>query len=258
MNSFLSYHRPKETDGVGPTRIRSISTHRAGGHMLRSTPESLRALRHVGLIPDGARRWAVREDVTLSDAYDVAFCKVADVARLCFGRGASVLSVYALSAFNLVRQPDEIEALATSLGRFASEGLGELAEEADAQVRLVGDSVVLPPCIQEAREMLSAVGCSGGCRVINLLLGYSAAFELHEAMASTRADGIPILEALLVPDAVDLVIRSGGARVLSDFLPLQSAYAQIAFIPDLWNDMPLAQFEGLVDRARCLRPLFGE
>ncbi|MDP2233599.1 MAG: undecaprenyl diphosphate synthase family protein, partial [Actinomycetota bacterium] len=86
----------------------------------------------------------------------------------------------------------------------------------------------------------------------------SSAYEIDEALTSSQGQNVPLLEALLVPEAVDLVIRTGGARVLSDFLPVQSAYAQIAFMDDLWNDITLAQMESLADRVQGLRPLFGE
>lgn len=225
---------------------------------LRSTAGSLRALRHVGLIPDGGRRWAAREGVALSHAYDVTLTGVAEVARLCFGRGTSIVSIYALSSLNLGRQPDEIEALAASLCRFANGELRRLAKDTESKVRVVGDLSALPPCMSEAHSNLSKAGLLDGHRLINVLLGYSSAHEIDEAQVLSCDQGVPLLQALLVPDALDLVIRTGGARVLSDFLPLQSAYAQIAFLPDLWNDLSLTQVESLADRVQSLRPLFGE
>jgi len=43
---------------------------------------------------------------------------------------------------------------------------------------------------------------------------------------------------------IDLVIRWGGRRRLSGFLPLQSAYADFYIIDSLWPDMRIDEFRG--------------
>jgi len=63
---------------------------------------------------------------------------------------------------------------------------------------------------------------------------------------------------LWVPEEVDLIVRSGGAETLSQFLPLQAAYARMAFLPSLFNDLTVGRVLDVVTEHERLTLLHGE
>ena len=67
-----------------------------------------------------------------------------------------------------------------------------------------------------------------------------------------------MLAALWVPQEIDLVIRTGGARTLSHFLPLQTGYARLVFLDQLFNDTTSEQFLDIIKDHEERRFLFGK
>ena len=70
----------------------------------------------------------------------------------------------------------------------------------------------------------------------------------HAIQASLPLSGTAIVGAeqgaLLPP--VDLLVRTGGERRLSDFLLWESAYAELAFLDQLWPDLSEEDLEVLL------------
>ena len=75
--------------------------HPGKGH----TPE------HVGLIPDGIRRWAKRNNIPLLEAYLEAMHKIAQCIGLFFGEGSQAVSIYLSSIQNFRRSEREVSAI---------------------------------------------------------------------------------------------------------------------------------------------------
>jgi tritrans,polycis-undecaprenyl-diphosphate synthase [geranylgeranyl-diphosphate specific] len=207
---------------------------------------------HVGIIPDGNRRWARRVGVSLRAAYEAGYRRLREVVDALYARGARYVTVYVLSRDNAVKRPP---AERTLVYKLVERGLRDLSndpklESRGVAVTILGDPSVVPPSLW--RTALSLVEATSGRRggVLRLLIGYSSRWEVEEARRTGR---VPSLE--LPP--VDLVIRTGGWRRLSDFVPLASAYAELYFTNTLWPDFTLSELDEALSWFAGVRRNFG-
>jgi undecaprenyl diphosphate synthase len=144
--------------------------------------------------------------------------------KLCERLGIEETSVYGFTKENVKRPGDQVRAFRDACVDFA-----EKAIRAGAALYVVGDSS--SPVFPDALRPYTKERSVGGIRV-NLLANYGWQWDLGGGteLRSSQAS------------RVDLVVRWGGRRRLSGFLPVQSAYADIYVIDTLWPDMRPEEF----------------
>ncbi|HKQ71519.1 MAG TPA: polyprenyl diphosphate synthase [Polyangiaceae bacterium] len=242
--------------------------------MRPSTPSRrLEVPRHVAIIMDGNGRWARSRGLERAAGHDEGARAVREVVRTCRERGVRYLTLYAFSQANWSRPKLEVESLMRLLIRFAENEAAELKEKR-INVKVIGDLDDLPTLTRHAVEQLMAYTGDLGdesvepAMTLSLALSYSGRRDVVEAMRAVAARAragllLPedIEEASLrkyftthdLPD-VDLLIRTGGEQRLSDFLLIESAYAELYFTDVLWPDFTsddlLAAFDTFSGRER--------
>jgi undecaprenyl pyrophosphate synthase len=87
-------------------------------------------------------------------------------------------------------------------------------------------------------------------------LNYNPIDELRQAKINSTK--LEFWKSLWVPHGLDIIFRSGEAKTLSEFLPLQSAYANLVFFDNLFNDIPYVMFSKEVERIRSLHLRYGD
>jgi len=218
-----------------------------------------RHLRHIAIIMDGNGRWAQARGLPRLDGHRRGAEAVRRIITHCRESGLQFLTLYAFSMENWARPRYEVDGLMRLLVRFLGERGRELAEHG---IRLcaIGDLGRLP---RQARTLLERVMAStrelGGMR-LTLALSYGgrdeiarAARRLAQRACSGELDPTTIDEPLFAANldtggtpAVDLVIRTGGERRLSNFLLWQSAYAELFFTDRPWPDFGPEDFDEAV------------
>ncbi|MGC4999657.1 MULTISPECIES: undecaprenyl diphosphate synthase family protein [unclassified Streptomyces] len=203
------------------------------------------APRHVGVIPDGSRRWSRLNGVPLTESYHLAMRNLAGITDLLLASQVRSVSLYMLSVRNLLRPAEELAAVFEAESRFCSTLLPEVLRRHGAQAEVVGRNEGLPTDFLGALDGLRGIRGEAG-RKVHLLVGYDAWEEVFAAMhgASSIEEA---RAALAVPEDVDLVIRTGGGALLSGFLPMQSQYAHIATVDALFNDLSPADVTAVLD-----------
>lgn len=193
----------------------------------------------------------------MDSAYVQALAHLGDVIRvLLMQPEVKEVSAYLLSGYNLKRPKEELEALCAGFEAFRDTVIPALLRVAPLSFSVVGDTASIED--ERLREVSRSLELNvEGERRINLLIGYTAEWEMEEAPTRLSC-GSSILDGLAVRTPVDVVIRTGGARTLSDFLPLQCGYAQLVFRDELWNDFGEDVLVSVVDRLRSLKPRYGE
>jgi undecaprenyl diphosphate synthase len=184
--------------------------------------------RHVGLIPDGNRRWAESRGDARREGYAAGIEPGLRLLGLCRDLGIEEASIYGFTKENARRPRDQVHAFRDACVEFA-----ERAIAAGAALHVIGDT--------EARAFPAPLRpyakqrCPGLLKV-NLLVNYGWRWDLglsrqaaprHRSRHASR---------------IDLVVRWGGRRRLSGFLPLQCAYADIYVVDTLWPDMSPDEF----------------
>ncbi len=222
---------------------------------------SLQALhRHVGIIPDGNRRWAKQNQMDLTEAYWLAMRKITACCDALFRQGVSSISVYLLSKDNILRAREDLQAVVIAESRLLRELIPALKRDLGVRVYHAGNPASLP---EEFRAALQDVCEPGNGRAdpfprLYLLAGYDAYEEVTAARAAIGPDPDKLIEALSVPVELDVVIRTGADRRISGFLPLQSKYAELFFEPYYFPDITPERVLAILDELRGRSRRFGK
>lgn len=213
---------------------------------------------HIGLIPDGGRRWARKMGVSLDEAYMISLKKCTEYVSSFFEYGVSNISVYMLSKKNLQRSKIDLDAVVQAESIFLETSVRQLTEKYYLNVVIAGDQNLLPGPLSNAAAR-SAIKENSRSRTLSLCLAYDPFDELAMALSAAQNfyNGGSILKCLWVTEPLDLIIRSGGAMCLSDFLPIQSSYAQLIFLDKLFNDTTLREYKHIVEKQEKQNLLFG-
>lgn len=193
--------------------------------------------RHLGIIPDGNRRWAVARGLPKEAGY--AFGLDAGVALfdLVQELGIPEVTFYGFTNDN-TRRP---AAQTAAFRQACVEAVKRIAER-DAAVLVVGNdaSPVFPEELLPYRERRT-LGPAGRPKTrVNFLVNYDWAWDVSCALerpprGGTRRDLMESIGSADVP-RLDLIVRWGGRCRLSGLLPLQSVYADFFVVDALWPD----------------------
>lgn len=210
---------------------------------------------HVGLIPDGLRRWAKANNASLADAYLRGAEKVTEILLVLQRHGVQTVSVYNLSRANLGRRDDELDAVYAASLHFLTTLIPDHFDHGSCSVRLYGDRNALPDkYVAAARDLETTM--DGSDFRINVLAAYDAHDELQNAYERAQREGCDITAALDIP-RVDMVIRTTPEPLLSGFLPVQSQYAQLNFLETPLNDLTEQDIAELIAAYRRFPQLRG-
>ena len=220
-----------------------------------STPSSTLP-RHVGFILDGNGRWAERRGQPRTVGHEQGAKAVRAIVRACAERQIPYVTLYAFSHLNWGRPRREVEALMDLLPRFLEETVDEMVA-LGVRLRVAGETEDLPPSLHAPVERALERTRDGDKMVVTLALSYSSRRDVVQAM---RAIAVAVQRGALLPEEVDedvlraemstaglpdpdLVVRTAGEMRLSDFLMLESSYAELHFTDALWPDFDEAELE---------------
>jgi len=216
---------------------------------MQSTVAPRQIPRHVAIIMDGNGRWAQASGLSRVEGHAEGARAVRETVRACRKEGVEFLTLYAFSVANWGRPRAEVKALMSLLLDFAEREKQELFDQ-DVRLQVVGDIDELP--IQTRHAVESASRYTQSCRgmTLSLALSYGGRADIVNAARALaiRAASGQILPEEITEDTlqshmstsglppVDLLIRTGGERRVSDFLLFESAYAELYFLPIMWPD----------------------
>jgi undecaprenyl diphosphate synthase len=184
---------------------------------------------HIGFIPDGNRRWAKARGLPPEAGYAHGIAPGLKLFELCRQSAIAEVSVYCFTQDNTRRPAAQTARYREAVVAFATE-----IEQRGAALLVVGDdrSPLFPPELAAFRTRRG-----NGLRV-NLLVNYGWSWDLE----GLRNGGLRSAEV----SRIDLIVRWGGGRRLSGFLPVQSVYADIFVVEPFWPDFePEHFFEAL-------------
>jgi undecaprenyl diphosphate synthase len=219
---------------------------------------------HVAIIMDGNGRWATQRGLPRTAGHVEGAKAVRTTVEAAARAGVDTLTLYAFSAANWSRPAIEISALMKLFGQYLFSETRRCVEQS-IRVNIIGRRDRLSENLLrsiEQSERLSA-HCTG--MHLRIAVDYSSQHSIAKAaQAAVRqaAEGAEIgiddlQHALHEVDhsvrpagPVDLLIRTGNERRLSDFLLWECAYAELYFSECLWPDFDDAKFkQALADYA---------
>lgn len=187
---------------------------------------------HIGIIPDGNRRWAVNNGYTKDKGYIHGLDPGIRSYRACRDAGAKEVTFYGFTTDNTKRPAEQKQAFITA----CVEATRLLLQEG-AHVLIVGNTV--SPLFP--RELIPYTkrhkGKEGEIKA-NILVNYGWHWDLTHMTGKEPVSIKSLPSAIGSSDVsrLDLIIRWGGRRRLSGFLPVQSIYADFFVIDEYWPD----------------------
>ena len=222
---------------------------------------------HIAIIMDGNGRWAAKRHLPRHAGHRAGARAVETVIRAAADQGVGTLTLYAFSCDNWHRPQREVEALFGLLRRYLMTQTDRCLAEA-IRLNVIGrrDRLGEGLLAQIERSERLTAHCTG--LHLRLAIDYSSRHVLIEAGRRLRdlplADTSHYLRFLAQVDhsqpvapAVDLLIRTGGERRLSDFLLWECAYAELHFVDCLWPDFDAAAFAHALDEFGRRQRRFG-
>ncbi len=225
---------------------------------------------HVAIIMDGNGRWAKQRGLPRIEGHRQGVAAVRGVIDAARKLGIRFLTLYAFSAENWQRPPDEVSALMGLLEYFLRREIKVLVKNR-IRLRAIGHLDDLPA--GPRRELTRAVEGTRHFTDWNLILAlnYGSRTELADAARAYAAAVAAGREKLSdsswatlrrylytadLPDP-DLLIRTSGETRLSNFLLMQCAYAEMIFSPRLWPDFSKADLAAAVEEFQRRERRFG-
>lgn len=194
--------------------------------------------RHIGIIPDGNRRWAKENGLQKEEGYAFGLEPGLKLLQTAKKFGIQELTYYGFTVDNCKRPKEQVKAFSHACIEAV-----KIIEKENVKIYVVGNTKsscfpkeLLPYTKREESEAsvirtkASANQDAGKMRV-NFLINYGWEWDMKNDWASKD---IP---------RVDMVIRWGGMCRLSGFLPIQTVYSDFYIIKDLWPDFKEEQFE---------------
>ena len=184
----------------------------------------MRIPKHIGVIPDGNRRWAVEHGMEKKDGYESGLNPGLELYRKCKEVGVKEITYYGFTVDN-TKKPREQRLAFTK----ACVDAVEILKKEDAEILVLGNtkSDMFPKELLPYTER-KTFG-KGGMKV-NFLVNYSWEWDLgykKEMNGTLKSSDV---------SRIDLTIRWGGRQRLSGFLPVQSVYSDLYFIDAFWPD----------------------
>jgi len=192
----------------------------------------MRIPNHIGVIPDGNRRWSVDNGLSKDKGYTFGLDPGLSLYQLCKKVGVKEITYYGFTTDNTKRPSLQREAFVK-----ACVDAVKLLSAQDADLLVVGNSTS-PMFPKELLPFTSRRTFGKGGIKINFLVNYGWEWDLSNLSENKSSKRSNIFNCIKTNDIsrVDLIIRWGGRRRLSGFLPLQSIYSDFYVIDDFWPD----------------------
>jgi undecaprenyl diphosphate synthase len=221
---------------------------------------------HIAIIMDGNGRWATRRGLPRVAGHRAGVAALKRVVEHAPDVGVRVLTVYAFSADNWSRPPAEVQRLFWLMRAFLRLETERLRQKS-VRVQIIGRRDRVPEAVLREVNRTEFVTAAGKRLLLRVAVDYSAREAIARAAANLKLqpeDRSPeaarkSLHRELTHEAgdVDLLIRTGGEKRLSDFLLWESAYAELLFTDCMWPDFGAAELDAALDEFRRRERRFG-
>lgn len=203
---------------------------------------TMRIPKHIGLIPDGNRRWAENKGLQKQDGYEHGLDPGLQALRLAKKYGINEITYYGFTTDNCKRPRNQIDAFVKS----CIDAVNMIAGE-NVSLLVIGNtnSAMFP---KELLKYTKRTVLGTGETKVNFLVNYGWDWDIS-AIGSENTSRKSIMESLNSRDIsrIDLILRWGGRKRLSGFLPVQSVYSDIYTINELWPDFKPEQFHNAIE-----------
>ncbi len=201
--------------------------------------------RHVAVVMDGNGRWAKNRGLPRTEGHRAGEAPLFDMVEGAIEVGVKELSAFAFSTENWRRSPEEVRFL-MGFNKEVLRRRRDQMNELGVRIRWIGQEKRLWSSVVD--ELIEAEELTAKNKVLtlNMCVNYGGRAEIVQAAQAMaidykrgkvkKFDEKSFEKYLDLPTPVDLFLRSSGEQRISNFLPWQSAYAEMVFMDVLWPD----------------------
>ena len=205
--------------------------------------------KHVAIVMDGNGRWAKARGLPRTSGHELGETALLDTVEGAIEIGVRAISAYAFSTENWKRSPDEVRFL-MGFNRDVIRRRRDYMHSLGVRVRWAGRRPRLWASVIRELEIAEDLTRDNKVLTLTMCVNYGGRAEIADAakalafdVAAGKIDPARVdertfaryLDEPTMPD-VDLFLRSSGEQRTSNFLPWQSAYAEMVFLDTLWPD----------------------
>lgn len=226
---------------------------------------------HIGLIPDGNRRFSKRLMLKPWKGHEFGYKKFKRLLEWCREYKIKELTIYAFSLENFKRPKKEFNFLMELFKEAFKELItsGDKEKLKNIRIKFIGRLKLFPQEIQNIMYELEEKTKNNKPYKLNLAMAYSGRAEIVDTtkklIKKVQEGNLKIeninesifKENLELTTEPDLIIRTSESR-LSGFLPYQSAYSEIVFLPKiLWPEFNKQDFIDCINKFSSRKRRFG-
>lgn len=222
---------------------------------------------HVGIILDGNRRWAKARGLKTIEGHKEGAEVFKKISLAAFEKGVSYFSAFVFSTENWQRAKEEVSFLMKLVVRAVELHLEEFHKK-NIKIVVVGSRENIPKTVLKAIERTEQKTSANTGGTLALCFNYGGRQEIVDAARQIVLEGAneaDITEQLLqqhmyqpqLPD-LDLLIRTSGEQRTSGFMLWRAAYAEFIFVPTMWPDFTVQDFEDCLHEYAARQRRFGK
>lgn len=226
---------------------------------------------HLSIIMDGGGRYAQKRGLPRVNGYIYGTRAILDIIDACDEIRISHLSFYVSSRENLARGLGEALAVSSVYVDFIENDLLPICKTRGYKLFFVGDFEALTPELMSTIANANAQTINNKGLTIAFVFAYNGMQEVTDAFNQVFKQ--KLISGVLTPvtiqevqqymysaslPPVDCIIRYGGARRLSGFLPYSTAYAEMFFLDKLFPDADKGDVYDVIKEYKKIKRKFGK
>jgi tritrans,polycis-undecaprenyl-diphosphate synthase [geranylgeranyl-diphosphate specific] len=222
---------------------------------------------HVAIILDGNRRFAKRLMLEPWKGHELGKDKVEALLDYAKEFGINEMTFYALSQENIRSRPkNELDFLYKIFREMFRNMDYKKIEKNKISFRFIGDLRLLPEDLREECNKLIENTKENSGFIVNFAIAYGGRQEIIEAVKKILKNKISpndvteetIKANLYLADEPDMIIRTGGEKRTSNFLPWQSTYSEWFFLDKMWPEFDKEDLKSCIEEFKNRKRNFGK
>lgn len=226
--------------------------------------------KHIAIILDGNRRFAKSKMLKPWKGHEFGAKTVENLFDWALELKLNQLTLYCLSTENLKRDKKEVDYLLNLMKKEFEELMLEKnqirLEKEGVKLNFIGNLDLLPNDLKEECLKLQKKTSKNNNLIVNFAIAYGGRMEIVDAMkkiiysrvGADEVDEELIKQNLYLSDEPDLIIRTGGEKRTSNFLPFQSVYSEWFFIKKLWPQFNKKDLMKIIEEFKKRKRNFGK
>ncbi len=228
-------------------------------------------IKHIAIIMDGNSRWAIKKGLSRILGYKKGLKSLRKIINFSIINKLNILTLYAFSTENWSRSDLEISKL-MKLFSLSIKNQMYILHNKNVCVNIIGNKSKLHLNLQENIKKIQILTKNNKGLKLNIAINYGGKWDIVNCIKKiikksnknifyTKKINENLVKKNLCLGSlppVDLLIRTGGEKRISNFLLWQIAYAEFFFINILWPDFKCIDFKNILNNFFLRNRRFGK